>query len=150
VSKSLEYSENEINLAARSGQVELIEKILKSGFEINSKNEKGHSILMLAAYNGHFNLVSYLISKGANVNSTDNSGNTILMGVVFKGHSQVFDLLLRSGADLEIKNQKNQSALDYAIMFGKRDLIYKINKVLNSNRPAGRIERIKTWINYIR
>jgi uncharacterized protein len=105
---------------------------------------------MLAAYNGHFNLVSYLISKGANVNSTDNSGNTILMGVVFKGHSQVFDLLLRSGADLEIKNQKNQSALDYAIMFGKRDLIYKINKVLNSNRPAGRIERIKTWINYIR
>ena len=141
--------QNEIDLAARSGQVEHVEQILKSGYDINSKNEKGHSALMLAAYNGHYNLVQFLISQGADVNSIDISGSTILMGVVFKGHSQIFDLLVKAGADLELQNQKNQTSLDYAIMFGKRDLIFKINQALNTNRSAGRIEQVKAWINYI-
>jgi ankyrin repeat protein len=142
-------SPNEIDLAARSGQVNLIELFLKNGADINTKNEKGHSILMLAAYNGQYNLVEYLISQGADVNSIDHSGSTILMGVVFKGHSHIFDLLLNAGADLEIKNQKKQSALDYAIMFGRRDFIFKLNKALNTHRPAGRIEQVKTWIGYL-
>lgn len=139
----------QIDLAARSGQVDLVEQILKSGYDINSKNEKGHSLLMLAAYNGHYNLVQFLIAQGADVNSVDHSGSSILMGVVFKGHSQIFDLLVKAGADLELQNQKKQTALDYAIMFGKRDLIFKINQALNTNRPSGRIEQVKAWINYI-
>ena len=73
--------QNKIDLAARSGQVDSVEEILKSGREINAKNEKGYSILMLAAYNGHYNLVQFLIARGADVNSIDDSGNTILMGV---------------------------------------------------------------------
>ncbi len=141
--------QNEIDLAARSGQVGRVEEILKTGYNINSKNEKGHSILMLAAYNGHYNLVQFLISQGADINSMDYSGSSILMGVVFKGHNQIFDLLVKAGANLELQNQKKQTALDYAIMFGKRDLIFKINQTLNTNRSAGRIEQMKTWINYI-
>ena len=140
---------DKIDLAAREGQVELVEKILKDGFDINSKNDKGHSVLMLAAYNGHYNLVQFLIERGADVNSVDQTGSTIIMGVVFKGNGPIFNLLLNSGAYLEIKNQKGQTALDYAIMFGRRDLIFKINQTLNSNRSAGRIEQVKTWINYI-
>lgn len=141
--------QNEIDLAARRGQVERVEQILKSGFDINLKNDKGHSILMLAAYNGHYDLVQFLIEQGADVNSVDHSGSSILMGVIFKGHTPIFDLLVKAGADLEIQNQKKQTALDYAIMFGKRDLIFKINQALNSNRSAGRLEQVKTWINYI-
>lgn len=141
--------QNEIDLAARSGQVDRINQFLNSGYDINSKNEKGHSLLMLAAYNGHYNLAQILIDRGADVNSIDHSGNSVLMGVVFKGNGQLFNLLLNSGADLEIQNHKKQTALDYAIMFGRRDLIFKINKALNSDRSAGRIEQVKTWVNFL-
>ncbi len=136
--------------AARSGQLDLVEALLAQGFDVQSKNERGHSALMLAAYNGHFNLVQFLILHGADVNSVDLTGSSILMGVVFKGHMPIFELLIEANAELELKNLKQQTALDYAIMFGKRDFIFKINQLLNTQRPSGRLEQLKTWVEYIK
>ena len=31
-------------------------------------------------------------------------------------------------------------------MFGRRDLIFKINQLQDSNRSAGKLEQIKTWV----
>lgn len=131
--------------AARSGQKALISEALKSGIDINAKNEKGHSALMLAAYNGHYEVSDFLIQNGADVNSVDLEGNSILMGVVFKGHTQVFELLILAGANLDHANPKKQNALDLAVMFGRRNLIFRINQLQNSNRSAGRMEQVKTW-----
>jgi ankyrin repeat protein len=140
---------------ARKGQVELLknkilENKIQSKCDINQKNEKGHSALMLTAYNGHFEATKYLISAGADVNSVDQSTNSILMGVVFKGHSQIFDILIQAGANLDYENNKEQTALDYAIMFGRRELITKINQIQNSNRQFDRVDQVKTWFNYIK
>ena len=132
--------------AARSGQLEEIKNLLASGADINQKNEKGYSPLMLACYNGQYNAAQFLIQSGADVNSVDENTNSILMGVVFKGHSVIFDLLAKSGADLDYQNSKKQTAMDLAVMFGRRDLIFKINQLQDSNRSAGKIEQIKTWV----
>jgi len=133
--------------AARIGNFDMIKKILDhGGLDINTKNENGHSVLMLAAYNGHEEIVRQLIDQGADVNSVDNSGNSILMGVIFKGHSHIFDLLIQSGAQLDYVNPKKQSALDLAVMFGRRNLIFRINQLQNSNRSDSKIEQIKTWV----
>lgn len=135
--------------AARSGDLKALNELILAGHSLNEKNQLGHSPLMIAAYNGHYGAVDLLIKHGADVNSTDNSGNSIIMGVVFKGHSPIFDLLIKSGASLENLNNKKQSALDLAVMFGKRNLIFKINKLLNTNRSEGPVEQIKTWAKQI-
>ncbi|MCE3009228.1 MAG: ankyrin repeat domain-containing protein [Proteobacteria bacterium] len=135
--------------AARQGQKALLNECLKSGTEINMKNEKGHSALMLAAYNGHYDATEFLIQSGADVNSVDLDGNSVLMGVVFKGHTSIFELLVKAGANLDHTNPKKQSALDLAVMFGRRNLIFRINQLQNSNRSAGRMEQVKTWAKQI-
>jgi ankyrin repeat protein len=134
---------------ARAGQLETVKELLFRGVSINEKNEKGHSTLMLAAYNGHFDLVQFLIAQGADVNSVDLDGNSILMGVAFKGHTSIFELLIEAGANLDYTNPKNQTALDLAVMFGRRNLIFRINQIQNSQRSAGRIEQVKTWVKQV-
>ena len=135
--------------AAREGHLNQVMSILKQGFDIEMKNDKGHSALMIAAYNNQVGVVEYLITQGADVNSVDLSGNSILMGVVFKGHIHIFDLLVQAGARLDYTNNKKQSTLNIAVMFGRRDLIFRINKLQNLNRSTGKVEQIKTWVKQI-
>lgn len=136
----------DIFAAARSGDVQSLKNILASGIDINSKNENGHSALMLAAYNGHFDATQFLLGQGADANSIDQSSNSILMGVIFKGHTAIFELLVQAGANLDYENRKKQTAIDLAVMFGRRDFIFRINQMQNSNRSTGRMEQLKTWV----
>lgn len=133
--------------AARSGDLKKIQELIEFGIDVNSKNENGHSPLMLASYNGHYEAAKFLLDLGADVQSVDNSSNSILMGVVFKGHASIFELLVEAGANLDYENSKKQSAMDLAIMFGRRNLIFRINQLQNSNRSDGKLEQIKTWVN---
>ncbi|MFN7903973.1 MAG: ankyrin repeat domain-containing protein [Pseudobdellovibrionaceae bacterium] len=131
--------------AAREGNTKLIQELYESGIAVNGKNEKGHSPLMLASYNGHYDATKLLLNLGADVNSVDESSNSILMGVIFKGHTPIFDLLVQAGVDLDHQNKKSQTAMDLAVMFGRRNLIFRINQLQNSSRSTGKLEQIKTW-----
>ena len=135
--------------AARMGDINKLKELVSTGLDINQKNERGHSALMIAAYNAHYSAAEFLIQQGADVNSVDESGNSILMGVVFKGHAPLFELLIKHGALLDVLNKKNQSALDLAVMFGRRNLIFRINQLQNTDRSASKLEQIKTWAQQI-
>lgn len=132
--------------AARAGDMAEIKRLLQEGANPNLKNDKGHSPLMIASYNGHLSASQLLIEAGAEVNSVDDSTNSILMGVVFKGHSAIFELLVQAGADLDYENNKKQTAMDLAVMFGRRHLIFRINQLQNSKRSDGKLEQLKTWV----
>lgn len=131
---------------AREGSLIALKSIEFDAELINRKNHKGHSALMLAAYNGHYEVAEWLISQGADVNSIDESGNSILMGVAFKGHLPVLNLLLRSGADPDYTNGKGQSALDFAQMFGRSDVVKKIKSIYNQPEVFGFQDFLKSWI----
>ena len=136
--------------AARGGDTEKVLEFLSLGFDIGHKNTNGHSVLMISAYAGHYDLSKTLIEKGADINSVDAKGNSIIMGVIFKGHNSVFDLLVSHGVNLEYINPTGQTALDLAVMFGRRDFIFKINRQLKTNRSNGRLEQVKAWVNYVK
>lgn len=112
--------------AARDGELGPIIMEIENGFptigSLDTKNSKGHSLLMLAAYNNQIKLTKFLITKGADVNSLDNAGNSILMGAAFKGYADVCQVLLDSNADATFKNFQGQSALDFAHMFGRTEV----------------------------
>lgn len=114
---------------ARQGKTEDLLFYLDTLEDVNQKNTKGHSLLMLAAYNGHLELTKALIEKGADVNSQDLLGSTILMGIAFKGYLEIFKTLVYAGADININNSSNQSALDYALMFGRSDIASFISEI---------------------
>ena len=89
----------------------------------NEKDAKGYTVLMLAAYHGHAPMTDYLIAQGADVNTCDAAGNSVLMGAAFKGHADIIRSLLRAGAEKDYRNPKGQTALQFAHMFARHEVV---------------------------
>ncbi|GAB6029005.1 hypothetical protein CHUAL_004793 [Chamberlinius hualienensis] len=79
--------------AARSGNVVEIERLIKTGYDVNQKHELGWTALHIAAVNGYSNAVKILIEAGANPNVGDEFTNVDKTARDKQMHS--LDVLLR-------------------------------------------------------
>ena len=98
-------SNSKLCLAASTGDIDSVKAELKTGANINFKNEVGLSALHLAAFHGHHNVVVHLIDQGADIHQIDYLGNTALHLSAFLGHWIIVEELLESGSNPEIRNQ---------------------------------------------
>lgn len=67
--------------AAKSGNIESCDILIKSGVNINAIDAKGRTAIFYAIdrHNCELSFLTYLLDKGLDVNHTDNNGNTILI-----------------------------------------------------------------------
>ena len=54
--------------AARAGDVEAIERLLSSGYDIDARDDHGQTALMVAALDGRTAVVQCLVGRGADLN----------------------------------------------------------------------------------
>ena len=64
-----------------------------------------------------------LILRGVDVNQRDAVGDTPLMYAVLTKDVQKVDLLVKYGADITAKNQRNQTAVEWAHVFCLSEII---------------------------
>ena len=64
--------------AAESGNLEIVERFLDGGGDVNGRDRWGYTLLMHAAQYGRTDLVRYLLSRGAAANECSMDGNTAL------------------------------------------------------------------------
>lgn len=98
--------------------------------DLDEKNHRGYSALMLAVYNGEKDCCEALLRYGADVNSTDLTGNTVLMASAFKGDIETIKLLLEFGANATQQNQTKMNARDWALMFGRTEIVSHFDQIL--------------------
>jgi len=79
--------------AARNGQKDVVELLVKARADVNAKSNNGRSALMHAAWNGHKNVIELLLNVGADVNAKSNNGWSALMSAAANGHKYVVELL---------------------------------------------------------
>ncbi|KER23057.1 hypothetical protein T265_08999 [Opisthorchis viverrini] len=103
-----------LHLAAGYNNVEVVEFLLESGADVNSKDKGGLIPLHNASSYGHVDVAALLIRYGTSVNAVDKWGYTPLHEAAQKGRTQLCALLLAHGADPAMKNQENQVPLDLA------------------------------------
>ncbi|MGD1855710.1 MAG: ankyrin repeat domain-containing protein [Leptolyngbyaceae cyanobacterium] len=82
--------------------------------------------LIYAARDGFIEIARLLIDHGADVNWIDGEGVTPLILASFKDHIELVQLLLDHGADPTVRDQWNQTALDYALRRGDSDPIAQL------------------------
>ncbi len=96
-----------------SGNVQMIEALVKAGGDVNFANNHGETPLMWATNNGHLALLKLLLEAGADVNKVNRRGFTALMWACDRNgiSSQFIEQLLKAGADVNATNKNGQTAL---------------------------------------
>ncbi|XP_031637739.1 ankyrin repeat domain-containing protein 29-like, partial [Contarinia nasturtii] len=65
--------------AAKNGDVQKIDELLRNGTDVNIKNPDNETSLFIASQNGHLNVVEVLIKNGTGVNLKNNNGSSSMM-----------------------------------------------------------------------
>ena len=96
--------------AARDGDLDVIERYLQGGADIDGIDPTfGQTPLVWAALVGQLETVDWLLQNGAAVNGRTKDGGTPLHAAAFLGRVEVAKLLLQHGADPEVKNNNGDT-----------------------------------------
>jgi ankyrin repeat protein len=116
--------------AAKGGDVEAVELILKYNPIVDLPNMNGITPLQAAAGLGYGGAdtrgrfmteeqgmaeVRLLLGAGADINAADNQGRTAVYGATQRGWNAMIRLLAEKGADLDVKDNAGFTALDVAM-----------------------------------
>lgn len=82
-----------LRLAISQGNLELVETYLKSGRDVEARDQRGRSPLMLAAAKGNLPLCRLLMEYGADQKCTDHEGNGPIRLAELAGHLDVAEYL---------------------------------------------------------
>lgn len=111
-------------LAARSGSVSIMKKLLDKGSDINDRDRKlGFSALNYAVQAQKKDAALWLIQQKADVNLQSKDGGHPLLGAAYNGDLVLLEALLNAGAKVNLTTQFGQNALHYAAMNGKLDAV---------------------------
>src|SRR5262245_2067954 len=89
--------------AVTNGDVEAVQRLLRSGANVNARDRHGQTALMLAAHHGHHEVVDLLVGAGADLNVTAGYSLTALMLAIVAGHAAIAQRLARAGTDLGVR-----------------------------------------------
>lgn len=93
-----------INQSDCGADIDLIKRLIKSGCNVDAKNEHGDTPLHKAIFYRYTNVANLLIQAGANINAQDDRGWTPLHAAVFTSRYTTLDALIKAGANLNIKD----------------------------------------------
>lgn len=88
--------------AAKKGDADMTELLLKFCADVNQKNESGKTALMLACFAGEKDTIKLLREYGAKYDDFDNGGSTAIHWAVDGGHPNLIDWMIADGADPNI------------------------------------------------
>lgn len=105
-----------LKISSAEGYTEIVKILSDPGLKIRDVI-KGEA-LIFAISNGHIDEAKLLIKNGAYINAQNEKGETPLMVAISNTSkdkdSELLSLLINSGANPNIKNQNQQTLLDYA------------------------------------
>lgn len=124
----------------KNNQLDAVEKALKEGANVNTKDGDGRSLLLLATRATNYDMAKLLVSYGADVNLQDNMLDSPFLYAGATGQTTMLRLFLAHGARFDIFNRYNGTALIPACERGHVETV----KLLTSTKgfPIDHINRL--------
>ncbi len=122
--------ETALMLASLRGQTTLIERLLKRGAAVN---RPGWSALHYAATAPDEAALRLLLDRGAAVDARSPNGTTSLMMAAQYGLSESVELLIARGADVNLRNDLDLTAADFAERAGRERTSVALKKRMKPN-----------------
>ncbi len=99
-------AEQAMEAASLKGQTEIVQTLLKSGFDVNRPTASGSTYLHDAALKNQGRVARILIAAGARLDAPNRSGGTPLHDAALGGSVEVINLLLDSGAAIDARDSE--------------------------------------------
>jgi len=124
--KVCSYEMTLLHLACKEGNLELIQRLLAAGADINATTKDGCTPLLYAALLGHVEVVQFLLAAGADINATDKDGSTSLLYAASSGHIEVVQSLLAAGANINATTKDGCTPLLSAASSGHVEVVQSL------------------------
>lgn len=109
--------------AVSNRDINAVTEYIKSGGDINSKDQWGSTALVWAVHYGYTDIVRILIDAKANVDSKDVNDQTALMKASDKGRTDIVKILISVNANVNARDIRGQTALIMASQNGHADVV---------------------------
>ena len=100
---------NPLHSAAEGGNEVIIETLLSSGLDIDSRGNDGTTPLMVAAAKGEEKTVDLLLSKGADPHLKNFIGRNLLHAAAEGGNTSIVKSMLSCGIDIDSKDDESSA-----------------------------------------
>ncbi|KAF6356559.1 ankyrin repeat and death domain containing 1B [Rhinolophus ferrumequinum] len=107
-------SERNFQNAAKSNNLDVMEKLFEKKVNINAVNNMNRTALHFAVGANHLSAVDFLLNHKARVDVADKHGLTVIHLAAWSGSLEIMLMLVRAGADQRAKNQDGMNALHFA------------------------------------
>ncbi|XP_049770203.1 poly [ADP-ribose] polymerase tankyrase-2-like [Schistocerca cancellata] len=101
-------------VAARTGDVGELRRLLAAGAPVDARDGTGCTALHLAAMDANPETVKYLLSAGADINAKDSSLQTPLHAAAYRGNLKAMWVLLTSSAQVDVRDRWGKTPLHWA------------------------------------
>ncbi|PAA46131.1 hypothetical protein BOX15_Mlig017752g1, partial [Macrostomum lignano] len=105
-------------LAADRGDLQEVDRLIRTGARLNKRQRNGWTPLCAAAWRGHVRVVKRLISAGALLNPRQEFGATPLYVAVQNRRTATVAALLAAGADCDLPENRGWSPMHIAAQYG--------------------------------
>ncbi|KAI9040298.1 uncharacterized protein KD926_008388 [Aspergillus affinis] len=122
-------------LAAETGNLLIMQSLITSGADINSKDYSERTALHFAALYGREDIAKLLLENGADLDAIDQRGYTALMLAVENLQHAMLELLLDQGASLEEKSHDGYTASQLAKIMGDQLTIEVLSRFDKMHYP---------------
>jgi ankyrin repeat protein len=107
----------------KNGDVPNVERSLKEGASVDSRNRIGESALVIALKKNDLKIAQLMLDAGTDVNLAAVSGVTPLMAAAYGGQTHMAAQLLAKGADVNAVDRLKKNAMTYAAGEGHAEVV---------------------------
>lgn len=122
--------------AVDAGDFRSVERLIKAGADVNSRDGDGITALMYAAWQGHDQVIKVLLSHAADPNIQDDFGWTALMHAARYNQMDVLPLLLDAKTDVTLKNKHGETAFEIAFFNFNGAFANALSKHMEKSSPS--------------
>lgn len=114
---------------AKAGHLNAMRAYIKSGKNIEAKDNKNNTLLMLATENGHYTIVKELKAAGAKLDAVNTDGKEVLQIAFESRNPNTIDLFLKTESEINRRGQGGDTLLIAAAKRGSIAAVERLVKI---------------------